>query len=56
MSLVTVELCPQGTGTRMVFTEHGAFLDGSDDGRERERGTVDLLDALEAELRRQELP
>ncbi len=56
VSLVTVELCSQGTGTWMVFTEHGAFLGGSDDGRERERGTVDLLDALEAESRRQEPP
>ncbi len=53
VSLVTVELRPEGAGTRMVFTEQGAFLDGSDDGRERERGTRELLAALDAELRRQ---
>lgn len=39
-SLVTVEFQPQGTGTRMVFTEHGAFLDGLATAKEREEGTL----------------
>ena len=52
VSLATVELKPQGAGTRLVFTEQGAFLDGHDDPAERERGSVLLLDALGAELRR----
>jgi uncharacterized protein YndB with AHSA1/START domain len=53
VSLATVELKPEGTGTRLVFTEQGAYLDGYDDVSGRERGTRDLLDALDAELRRQ---
>lgn len=54
VSLATVELKPAGTGTRLVFTEQGAFLDGYDTGAERERGSGELLDALGAELKRQE--
>jgi hypothetical protein len=38
------------TGTRLVFTEQGAFLDGYDGPKERERGTGELLDALGASL------
>jgi uncharacterized protein YndB with AHSA1/START domain len=53
VSLATVEFKAAGTGTRLVVTEQGAFLDGYDDAGERERGTRDLLDALGAELRRQ---
>ena len=52
VSLATVELIPTGAGTRLVFTEQGAYLDGHDAPAERERGTRDLLDALGAELRR----
>jgi uncharacterized protein YndB with AHSA1/START domain len=52
VSLATVELKPAGKGTRLVFTEQGAFLDGFDDPRLRERGTADLLDALGKELER----
>ena len=37
-------------GTKVTFTEHGAYLDGSDNGREREKGTRELLDALGSEL------
>jgi uncharacterized protein YndB with AHSA1/START domain len=51
VSLMTVELKPEGDGTRLVFTEQGAFLDGYDDPAERERGTRELLDALGAEIR-----
>jgi hypothetical protein len=50
VSLATIELQPDGDGTRLVFTEQGAFLDGFDDPGLRERGTADLLDALGASL------
>ena len=46
VSLTTVELFPAEGGTRLVFTEQGAFLDGLDDPAEREHGTGKLLDAL----------
>jgi uncharacterized protein YndB with AHSA1/START domain len=46
VSLATIELKPDGKGTRLVFTEQGAFLDGFDDPAQRERGTHVLLDAL----------
>ena len=42
VSLATVEFKPAGKGTRLTFTEQGAFLDGFDDPRLRERGTIDL--------------
>ena len=53
VSLATVELKPAGTGTRLTFTEQGAFLDGHDTPAQREQGTGALLDALGAELRRE---
>ena len=31
VSLATVEFKPAGKGTRLTFTEQGAFLDGFDD-------------------------
>jgi uncharacterized protein YndB with AHSA1/START domain len=46
VSLATFELKPAGTGTRLVMTEQGAFLDGYDDAGSRERGSNFLLDAL----------
>ena len=52
VSLATVELHPDETGTRLVFTEQGAFLDGLDDPKQRESGTGTLLDALGKELER----
>jgi uncharacterized protein YndB with AHSA1/START domain len=52
VSLATVEFKPAGPGTRLIFTEHGAFLDGEDKPSYREQGTGDLLDALGAELQR----
>jgi uncharacterized protein YndB with AHSA1/START domain len=51
VSLATIELAPTQTGTRLVLTEQGAFLDGNDDGS-RERGTNYLLDQLGESLRR----
>lgn len=54
VSLVTLEFEAAGTGTRLVFTEQGAFLDGHQEPAERERGTTigldRLADALRAEL------
>jgi uncharacterized protein YndB with AHSA1/START domain len=50
VSLVTVELKPDGDGTLLTLTEHGAFFDGLEDPARRRDGTGSLLDALEAEL------
>ncbi len=52
LSLATVEFMPEGAGTRMIFTEQDAFLDGYDNAGQREQGTRDLLDKLGAALRR----
>ncbi len=51
-SVATVELTPDARGTRMVYTEQGAFLDGHDTPAQREHGTRQLLDSLAAELER----
>jgi len=51
VSVTTVELAPEGTGTRLTFTEHGVFLDGLDSPALREQGTGMLLDGLGAALR-----
>jgi uncharacterized protein YndB with AHSA1/START domain len=48
VSLTTIELKPHGTGTRLVFTEQGVYLDGWDNPAMREEGTKGLLDALGA--------
>jgi uncharacterized protein YndB with AHSA1/START domain len=53
VSLATVELKPAGAGTRLIYTEQGAFLDGYDDAGSREHGTRALLDNLDAALRRE---
>ncbi len=52
VSLATLELLPSGPGTHFVLTEQDAFLDGQDFASQREQGTRELLDNLEAELRR----
>ena len=52
VSLATVEFKSEWQGTRLVFTEQGAFLDGNDAPAERERGTLELLAALAVELHR----
>ncbi len=46
VSVATVELRPEGSGTRLVLTEQGVFLDGYDDAGSREAGTRELLEAL----------
>jgi uncharacterized protein YndB with AHSA1/START domain len=51
VSLGTVELAALADGgTRLTYTEQGAFLDGLDDPAEREHGTRELLDQLGALL------
>lgn len=49
-SLVTVLIEPEGNGTRMTFTEQGAYNEGFADVAGREQGTRGLLDALERDL------
>lgn len=49
-SVATVELKPEGNGTRLVFTEQGAFLDGLDTPASREGGWKELLDNLGKEF------
>ncbi len=50
VSVTTVELVPDGGGTRLVLTEQGTFLDGQEQPSWREHGTGDWLDALGGEL------
>ena len=52
VSLATVELKPDGQGTKLTFTEQGAFLDGYDQPKTRESGWGSLLEALGKELKR----
>jgi uncharacterized protein YndB with AHSA1/START domain len=51
-----VEFKPAGTGTRLIYTEQGAFLDGEDKPEYREHGTKVLLDALDAVLQHELMP
>ena len=50
VSLASIELKPEGAGTRLKLTGHGAYLDGYDDAGARGHGTKDLLDKLGASL------
>lgn len=50
VSLVTIEFESADGGTRLTFTEQGAFLDGHQPPAEREAGTGIGLDRLEALL------
>ncbi len=45
-SLATVELFPTSNGTRLLFTEQVAFLDGTESPANREHGTAIHLDRL----------
>ncbi len=51
-SLATIELKKTAGGTRLRFTEQGAYLDGHDDIAGREEGTRELYEALDRELKR----
>lgn len=46
VSVSTVEFAPNGSGTRMVYTEQGVFVDDEDEPAERERGSNELIDKL----------
>jgi uncharacterized protein YndB with AHSA1/START domain len=50
VSQATIQLIPEGSGTRLVLTETGDFLDGYDDAGSREHGTNWLMDMLEKSL------
>jgi uncharacterized protein YndB with AHSA1/START domain len=52
VSLATVEFKPAAKGTRLLYTEQGAYLDGYDDAGQREHGTRVLLDNLAKALER----
>jgi uncharacterized protein YndB with AHSA1/START domain len=52
VSVGTTEIKPDGAGSKLIYTEQGAFLDGYDDAGERERGTQGLFDQLERHLAR----
>jgi uncharacterized protein YndB with AHSA1/START domain len=46
VSLATIELVALGSRTRLIMTEQGVYLDGVEDGRQREAGTKELLEKL----------
>lgn len=46
VSQACIEIRPEGSGTRLVVTEYGDFLDGYEDKGSREHGTGFLMDAL----------
>ena len=46
VTLATIEFVAAGRGTKLIVTEHGAFLDGYEDAGSRERGTNSLMDQL----------
>jgi uncharacterized protein YndB with AHSA1/START domain len=52
VSVGTTEIKPDGAGSKLIYTEQGAFLDGYDDAGQRERGTQELFDQLERHLAR----
>ncbi|MDM0001015.1 SRPBCC domain-containing protein [Variovorax sp. J22P240] len=52
VSLVTVEFFAHKHGTRMVYTEQLAYLDGHEDRAQRIRGTEESLDRLRLEITR----
>lgn len=51
VSITSVEIAANGTGSTLVLTEHGIFLDGLEEPAWREQGTAEWLDRLEGELR-----
>lgn len=49
-SLSTVELVPEGGGTRLRYTDQSAFFEGADGGEMRKEGWRVLLERLASEL------
>lgn len=52
ISVATVEFKTDGEGTRLIYTEQGAYFDGHDKPEFREHGTKELLNSLAAYLER----
>jgi uncharacterized protein YndB with AHSA1/START domain len=52
VSLATVEIAASGQGTRLVYTEQGAFFDGADGIKRREHGCRELFEKLGEELQK----
>ncbi len=50
VSLTTIELSEDPTGTRLTLTEQGTFLDGLEQPSWREEGTAQWLDSLGTEV------
>ena len=50
VSLATVEFVPAGGGTRLIYTEQGAYFDDADAPKNREHGSRELLEKLAEEL------
>jgi uncharacterized protein YndB with AHSA1/START domain len=50
VSLATIEFVAAARGTKLIVTEHGAFIDGHEDAGSRERGTLTLMENLERVL------
>lgn len=50
VSLAAVELHPDASGTRLLFTEHATFFEGGDGAQMREAGWRELLDKLDQYL------
>jgi uncharacterized protein YndB with AHSA1/START domain len=51
-SLATFELRPSAHGAKLIFTEQGAFFEGADGPKRRERGWRELLSQLDGVLRK----
>jgi uncharacterized protein YndB with AHSA1/START domain len=49
-TMVTIELQPTDTGTKLVCTHQGAFFEGADGPQMREQGWRKLFDQLDASL------
>lgn len=49
-TLCTVELLPEGAGTRLILTDQSAFLDGNESPADRETGWGQILARLQAHL------
>lgn len=49
-SLATVELLPESGGTRLIYTEQGAYFGAEDQAAEREAGCRELFERLALEL------
>lgn len=51
VSLGTTEIKPHGAGSQLIYTEQGVYLDGYDDAGQREHGTKELFNQLDAFLK-----